>query len=246
MADKKPASGTLAAAFTVAQIGASLYAGSQKRKTGRAAAAAQNAVNEASQKVRDAANAASAAEARLQNTVQFFTNRRGAKYASRREATAKAAIAASREGDSAGTFERKIAASATAGALAAEAAWSGTTGGTTDIIAGNMALAQARQEEAVRRQGRARDYGLTLDASGAAESIVQGVDNRTVFATLDRSVATQAVSQVGGSAYNDFMRSAEPGALLKAAETIQTGAEALYKKWTTPADTYAESITGDR
>lgn len=219
----------LQAAFTAFQIGSSLIEGSNKRALERAQRRAAAAVAEGNARVQTAGNFRSAAQADLARAVQSIGNRRMREQATRREAAARASVLAQRDSDSAGTFERRIAASEAAGALAGLSGSSGVTGGSYDIIAGAQALTQARQDFNLRRAGRARDYGLEVDAADAARTAVTGLDNKTVFATIDRSVAAAPAPGNQSNALTDLFRGTSPEKLVGLAEQITQQAQGWFR-----------------
>jgi hypothetical protein len=213
-------------AFTLLQVGTSILEGKGERDLDRARQKADQSAVNARAGVRRASNFRAAAQADLARFTQGLNNRRMRKQATTREATARAAVLAQRDARSARSFEGRIAASERAGALAAMSAAAGVSGGTYDVLAGAQALQQARQEFSARRAGRAQDYGLEIDSAEAADSAVAGLDNRTVFATIDRSVENPAQRRVGGSVFDDIIKSGvTPQGLVAAAEDIQRSAE---------------------
>lgn len=222
------------AAFTALQVGNALFQGHEQRALARTASKVEASVREAQGKVQTAGNFRSAAQADLARAVQSISNRRMREQATRREAAQRAAVLAQRDADSAGSFERRVGASEAAGALAVLASGSGVAGGSYDIIASTQALQQARQEFSQRRAGRARDYGLEVDAADAARSAVTGLDNRTVFATIDRSVPGAQMPRPQSSALGDAMKATTPQNLLGMAEAIYAKAtpylEGLFAK----------------
>lgn len=217
-------------AFTLFQVGASILEGKGERALDRTRVGAERVVQAARARVRSAINFREAARADLSRFTQGLQNRRVRKQGTEREATARAAVFAQRDAQSAKTFEGRIMASERAGALAAMAAASGVSGGTYEVLAGAQALQQARQEYSSKRAARARDYGLEIDSADAASSAVAGLDNRTVFATIDRSVEAGPTRRVGGSWWDDVAKSGVPARdLATMAEQIQTSAMPLVR-----------------
>lgn len=212
-------------AFTLLQVGTSILGGKGERALDRTRVGAERAVQQARSKVQAASNFREAARADLARFNQSLTNRRVRRQGTEREVTARAAVLAQRDAQSGRTFESRIGAAERAGQLAALAAASGVSGGSYDVLAGARALQQARQEMNARRAGRARDYGLEIDATEAASSAVTGLDNRTVFATIDRAVEPGPVRRVGGAWFDDVIKSGVGAkSLAAAAEDIQTSA----------------------
>lgn len=212
-------------AFTLLQVGTSILAGKGERALDRTRVGAERVVQQARAKVQAAGNFREAARADLARFNQGLNNRRVRKQGTEREVTARAAVLAQRDAQSGRTFESRVGAAERAGQLAAVAAASGVSGGSYDVLAGAMALQQARQEMSSKRAARARDYGLEIDATEAAASAVAGLDNRTVFATIDRAVEPGPTRRVGGSWFDDVIKSGVgPKGLVAAAEDIQSTA----------------------
>lgn len=215
---------SIQSAFTLFQVGAALIGGKGERALQRTQRGAEKAVREAQAKVQAAGNVRSGASAELARAAQGIGNRRMRVQATRREAAARAAVLAQRDADSGATFERRIGASERAGALAAEASAAGVAGGSFDLIAGTQALQQARQDFSIARAGRARDYGLEVDAADAARTAITGLDNRTIFATIDRAVQPVQPARQAGHWSSDLMNAAPADRLLRLAEDIQVKA----------------------
>ncbi len=229
MATKNSGTGGMQAAFTALQVGMSLWQG----REARALAGTQRQVNASIQKaqkgIQTAGNFRAAAFADLGRAVQSVQNRRMRAQATRREAAGRAAVLAQRDADSAGSFERRIGASEQAGALAGLAVNQGVVGGSYDIIQSARSLAEARQQFADKRAGRARDYGIEVDSADAARTAVTGLDNKTVFATLDRSVIQRQPAGTPSSPFEDIVRGTTPDRLLGLAEYISVEAEPLAR-----------------
>lgn len=224
-------------AFTLLQVGTSILSGKGDRALDRTRVGAEQAVQQARATVRNAANFRAAARADLDRFTQGLQNSRVRKQGTEREATARAAVLAQRDALAARTFEGRIVASEQAGAMAATAAAAGVAGGTYDILAGAQALAQARQEFSARRAGRARDYGLEIDASEAAASAVTGLDTRTVFATIDHTLEAGPTRRVGGSWWDDVAKSgASISNIAGAVADIQSTAQPLVRRLLGMAD----------
>lgn len=216
----------LDSAFTLFQVGTSILSGKGERSLDRARVRAEQSVIDAQGRVRNASNFRAAAQADLGRFMQSYSNRRTRKQATDRQATALAAVLAQRDSLTAGNAERRLAAAEQAGGLAVAAARAGVVGGSYDVMQGAIALQTARQEFSANRAGRARDYGLTVDSTEAARSAITGLDNRTLFATIDRTVDAQAQRRVQGNWVQDVAKSGVKAAdLAQAVEGIYNAAK---------------------
>ncbi len=239
--------GTYAA---LAQLAVSFYDSYNKRQVAQANDAAAASVAAARSRVRDASNMAASGHADLQRFMLSLNNQAQRASAEKSAAALRAQIGAQNDNLAARTFEGRLSAATRQGQVTAQAAAMGVTGGSTALVAGTLALAQARQEYADRRSQEMRDSGLAIQSAATSASSIAGMDQRTVFAAFDRTVDSPVRSTASGDLFTDLLYAVDKvGArrVVNAAEDASTRLSGIFNAppaW--PDQTEAETARLNR
>lgn len=90
-----------------------------------------------------------------------------------------------------GTFEARIAAAETAGALAAQVGFAGVGGGTVDMLNATTKLRQQRVEQLMQDQADTQAYDLSRNIDQTREATILGLDDVQFFDNINFMTAQE-------------------------------------------------------
>ena len=187
-------------ALAVAQGGASRTAEGAQMKLAEGTAQARNIQ-------RGSANIERAAKGSLTRFMQGENNRRMMKAAGNVFNAAQETMARTNDANVSNRIERQIADAEAAGALAANAAFSGAAGGSNEMLAMTQQLQQARRAAAIKTQNKQVTYEQMKQISGIMPQAVEQLDITQFNDGIDYSIDTANRLTSGSSAIGDIIGS---------------------------------------
>lgn len=156
---------------------------------------------------RGSANIEKAAKGSLTRFMQGENNKRILRGAGNSYNAAQEELARTGEANTAGRIERQIANAEASGALAANAAFAGALGGSTDVLALTQRLQQARREAAIKKRAGQVSYEQMKQITGIMSQGIEQLDITQFNDGIDYSVDTSNRLTSGSTMLGDILGS---------------------------------------
>lgn len=190
----------------LASLGMSLIGGAASRSAQRAQNMVLDAQAAAENIIREGKNTEAAGFDALDKWMTSENNRRAARAGGEAFNAAQQTLARTQDAYTKGSIEDQLAASEAAGAYAANSAFSGTAGASTDVIAYTIKAQQERRALYAQQNQKYTTYDTMSQIAGITSQTLEGLQVVGGAAGLDKGISLSKAKPVSGSWLSDTLQ----------------------------------------
>lgn len=190
----------------VASLGMSLLNGAASRSAQQAQNKVLDAQAAAENTIREGKNEEAAGFDALDKWMASENNRRAARAGGEAFNAAQQTLARTQDAYTKGSIEDQLAASEAAGAYAANSAFSGTAGASTDVIAYTIKAQHERRALYAQQNQKYTTYDTMSQIAGITQQTLEGLQVVGGAAGLDKGISLSKAKPVSGSWFSDTIQ----------------------------------------